>query len=86
MVHLEQLLKSKIAIRAAGRVLTSDANGAASWTPNSSTPAGVTGQLQYNNGGTMAAANIQWKSSPNLLGINTSPGFVLDVEVTNNSN
>jgi hypothetical protein len=66
--------------QAAGRVLTSDATGLASWqTPAAiPTPGGATSQVQFNNAGTFAGdANLLWDAANHRLGIGAVPYYSL---------
>jgi hypothetical protein len=67
----------------AGKVLTSDASGNATWQTASSggTPAGSTGYIQYNSSGSFGGESaLFWNSNNNRLGINTTvPYASLDV-------
>jgi len=71
-----------------GKVLTSDASGLATWqTPSgggSATPAGVNGNVQFNNSGAFGGSNnLFWNNSSNYLGIGTaSPTENLDVNIS----
>jgi len=69
----------------AGKVLTTDASGVASWQTAAAggTPAGSTGYVQFNNAGSFGAdSNLFWDNTNKRLGIGTTnPGAPLEIVV-----
>ena len=67
----------------AGKVLTTDASGIASWQTATAgaTPAGSTGHIQFNDAGALGAdSNLFWDNTNKRLGIGTTtPGSLLDI-------
>ena len=67
----------------AGKVLTTDASGVASWQTAAAgaTPAGSTGYIQFNNASALGAdSNLFWDNTNKRLGIGTTtPAYALDV-------
>jgi hypothetical protein len=64
----------------AGKVLTSDAAGLASWNalPALPIPGGASSQVQFNNAGVFAGdANLLWDATNHRLGIGTVPYYAL---------
>jgi len=67
----------------AGKVLTSDTNGFASWQTFSVTPGGSNTQLQFNNNGSFGGANIFYDPSTGKTGFGiNNPTASLDVRNT----
>ena len=62
--------------QATGRVLTSDANGVASWAvAGAASAAGANTQIQYNNSGSLGASSkFVWNNTLNILGLSASAG------------
>jgi len=53
---------------AAGKVLTSDVNGLASWQAASGTPGGASGNVQFNDAGALnGVANLNWDNGTSTL-------------------
>ncbi|MFA4817609.1 MAG: tail fiber domain-containing protein [Parcubacteria group bacterium] len=65
-----------------GQVLRTDGSGNLSWGEAGVTPGGLTGQIQFNDNGTLGAdADLFWDSSNKRLGIGTSsPNYTLTVD------
>lgn len=81
---VEGALKIVDGTEGTGKVLTSDSVGLASWqtpTGGSGTPAGATGDVQFNSAGSFAADNdLFWDNTNKRLGVGTNtPGQTLHV-------
>jgi len=69
----------------ANKILTSDANGLASWQTFSITPGGSNTQVQFNDNGSFGGANIYYDKVHNYVGIGVTPSHRLDVSGDVNS-
>ena len=64
-----------------GYVLSSTAAGVRSWV--AITPGGTNGQMQYNNNGVFAGANVVYNAALGFVGIGASPSAELDISSSN---
>jgi hypothetical protein len=81
-LHLDGTLRLVDGTQGDGKVLTSNANGVASWQPAGGLSGGTTGRLPYwTSGNTMGNTGMTWDNTNSRLGIGTTaPTTILDVQ------
>jgi hypothetical protein len=89
-LHVAGAVKIVDGSQGAGKVLTSDADGLASWqTPGGGggSPAGSNTQLQFNDSGAFGGASkLYWDKANERFGIReTTPVYDVDIKLSNNS-